>query len=112
MRLALVLDRLDPDRGGLEHWAWQWATWLLDRGHEVTVIASEGRADLAREGLCLHALGFAQSRIAFAERVGAFLDRLRVDLVHDLGVGWRYDLIQPQFGTRLSDDRRNLLSLP
>ena len=112
MKLALILDRFDAAQGGLEHWAWQWATWLLDRGHEVAVVASEGRGDPSRDGLSLHSLGFANSRVAFAERVAAFLERLPVDLVHDLGVGWRYDLLQPQFGTRLADDRRNLRSLP
>jgi UDP-glucose:(heptosyl)LPS alpha-1,3-glucosyltransferase len=112
MKIALILDRFDPLHGGLEHWAWQWSTWLLDRGHEVAVVASEARRDLDREGLSLHSLGFADSRMAFAERVAAFLERFPADLVHDLGVGWRYDLLQPQFGTRLADDRRNLRSLP
>jgi hypothetical protein len=43
MKIALILDRFDPLRGGLEHWAWQWSNWLLDRGHEVAVVASEAR---------------------------------------------------------------------
>lgn len=112
MRIALVLDRFDPDHGGLEQWAWRWTTWLLDRGHEVTAVAAEARADLGRDRLTVHALGGAGSRHDFAARVAAFLSGLEVDLVHDLGVGWRCDLLQPQFGTRLADDRRNLASLP
>lgn len=111
MRIAIVLDRFDPARGGLEHWAWQWATWLLDHGHEVAVVASEACPDAQRDGLELHTLGFAGSRYAFAERVASYLESLQVDLVHDLGVGWRCDLLQPQFGTRLADDRQNLRSL-
>ena len=112
MKLALVLERFDPERGGLEHWAWQWSEWLLAHGSEVAVVAVDVRAELARERLSLHALGGADSRLALGQRVERFLGRLRVDLVHDLGVGWRYDLLQPQFGTRLADDRQVLRSLP
>ena len=116
MRLALVLDRFDPDRGGLEHWAWQWTQWLLDRGHEVSVIAAEARGGPVRERFSVHTLGgapgAAESRFAFAARVADFLPRAHADVVHDLGVGWRCDILQPQFGTRLADDRRALASLP
>lgn len=116
MRIALVLDRFDPDRGGLEHWAAQWTTWLLARGHEVDVVAAEARPGLAAPGLTIHVLGGPAggdgSRYAFAERVAGQLPRLDVDLVHDLGVGWRCDILQPQFGTRLADDRRALASMP
>jgi UDP-glucose:(heptosyl)LPS alpha-1,3-glucosyltransferase len=110
MRVTLVLDRFDPSHGGLEHWAWQWTRWLLDRGHGVDVVASAAASGLERPGLAIHTIGFAASRLAFAERVERHLDRLGADLVHDLGVGWRYDILQPQFGTRLADDRRNLRS--
>lgn len=115
MRIALVLDRFDPDRGGLEHWAWQWTNWLLDRGHEVDVVAAEATGRTAREGLRLHAIGGPPgsdgSRCGFAERVAEHLPQVGADVVHDLGVGWRCDILQPQFGTRLADDRRNLASL-
>lgn len=115
MKLALVLDRFDPDRGGLEHWAWQWATWLLDRGHEVHVVAAEAAGVPGREGLAVRAIGGPPGgdggRHAFAERMAEHLSRVEADVVHDLGVGWRCDILQPQFGTRLADDRRALASL-
>lgn len=116
MRLALVLDRFDPDRGGLEHWAWQWTTWLLDHGHEVDVVAAEAASLPPRPGLSLHRLGGPAgsdgTRTLFAARVAAALPRLDADVIHDLGVGWHCDILQPQFGTRLADDRRNLASMP
>lgn len=116
MRLALVLDRFDPDRGGLEHWAWQWTTWLLDHGHEVDVVAAEAALGPPRAGLSLHRLGGPVggdgTRTKFAERVAAALPRLDADVIHDLGVGWHCDILQPQFGTRLADDRRTLASMP
>lgn len=111
MKLALVLDRFDRDRGGLEHWAWQWTKWLLERGHAVHVVASAGRADPGSDRFRLSELGFAPSRVAMAEKVARHLETIEADLIHDLGVGWRYDVIQPQFGTRLADDSRNLRAL-
>jgi hypothetical protein len=53
MKLALVLDRFDRDRGGLEHWAWQWSRWLLDGGHSVHVLCSKGRDDMASDRFTL-----------------------------------------------------------
>lgn len=112
MHVALVLDRFDPDRGGLEHWAWQWTQWLLARDCTVTVVAAEARADLpwsSRLRRC--EVGFAASRVALAERLAAAVEPLGADLIHDLGSGWRYDVLQPQFGSRLADDRQHLRAL-
>jgi UDP-glucose:(heptosyl)LPS alpha-1,3-glucosyltransferase len=111
MKLALVLDRFDRDRGGLEHWAWQWTKWLLHRGHDVHVVASAGCNDLGSDRFRLSELGFAPSRVTMAGKVARHLETIDADLIHDLGVGWRYDVIQPQFGTRLADDSRNLRAL-
>ena len=41
MRIALVLDCFDPDKGGLERWGWQLAQWLVGHGHEVHVVAMQ-----------------------------------------------------------------------
>jgi UDP-glucose:(heptosyl)LPS alpha-1,3-glucosyltransferase len=111
MKLALALERFDRDRGGLEHWAWQWTKWLLDRGHAVHVVAAAGRDDFGSTRFRLSELGFARSRVAMAEKVTRHLETLNVDLVHDLGVSWSYDVIQPQFGTRLADYDRSLRAL-
>jgi UDP-glucose:(heptosyl)LPS alpha-1,3-glucosyltransferase len=112
MKLALVLDRFERGRGGLENWAWDWTRWLLDRGHAVHVVASTGRRDFDTDRFTMAELGFAPSRVAMGEKAARHLDTVAVDLIHDLGVGWRYDILQPQFGSRLADDRRNLRSLP
>jgi UDP-glucose:(heptosyl)LPS alpha-1,3-glucosyltransferase len=75
------------------------------------VVTAEARADPAGDRLRVHAVGFADSRVALAERFAAAVDAVRADLVHDLGFGWRYDVLQPQFGTRLADDRQSLRAL-
>ena len=37
---------------------------------------------------------------------------LGADIVHDTGVGWSYDVIHPQAGSKLANDRRHIESRP
>lgn len=112
MRVALVLDRFDPKHGGLEHWAFQLATWLMNRAHEVHIVAAQCGCRTTDARLILHPLGSAESRIAVAEKMEQYLKQLPVDVIHDLGSGWYYDVLQPQFGTKWADHLGNLRSLP
>jgi UDP-glucose:(heptosyl)LPS alpha-1,3-glucosyltransferase len=112
MRVALVLDRFDAGHGGLEHWAFQLAAWLIHRGHEVHIVAAVCDDRLANESLILHSVGVAESRLVLADRMEWCLRQLSVDVIHDLGSGWYYDILQPQFGTKWADHRGNLRSFP
>ena len=111
LRIALVLDRFDPNYGGLESWAGQWSRWLAGRGHDVHVAAFDVAPGVAGPGVVPHVLPPASGRLARAAEAEGFLGRLVPDLVHDLGVGWRYDILQPQAGSRLANARRDRLSL-
>ena len=44
MRLALVIEKYDPQGGGAERSTRQIAMELVSRGHDVTVISRAGRA--------------------------------------------------------------------
>ena len=112
MRIALVLERFDAKHGGLEHWAFQLAMWLIDRDHEVHIVAADCGDVTAAAPLILHPVGLADSRIDLAQKMERHLRRLSVDVIHDLGSGWYYDVIQPQFGTKWADHRGNLRALP
>ncbi len=48
MKSALVIDHLDPRRGGAEQWTFQHAERLLARGHEVHVVAQGVNGPAAR----------------------------------------------------------------
>ena len=111
LRIVVVLDRLDPHYGGLESWANQWTQWLIQRGHEVHVAAFDIAPGSAGPGVIPHVLPHASGRLARAAEVEKFLRRRNPDIVHDLGVGWRYDILQPQAGSRLTNARQDLLSL-
>jgi UDP-glucose:(heptosyl)LPS alpha-1,3-glucosyltransferase len=112
MEIALVLDRFDPAHGGLEHWAFQLASWLDRQGHRVHVVAGECAPEMERHNFVLHAVGLKRSRMAFAADAERCARQLKLDIVHDLGSGWYFDILQPQFGSRLADERQNLVSLP
>lgn len=107
MKIALVLDHFDGHRGGLEGYCQDLALWLCARGHEVHVIAF-GFGGAIPAALHCHQLDAARSPVARAAAVESFLRRLEPDIVHDMGVGWYFDVLQPHFGTRRTSRRRSL----
>jgi len=112
MEIALILDRFDPLHGGLEHWTFQLASWLNQQRHRVHIVVGECVPDMAQHDFILHPLGSQKKREVFASEVERYVRQLQVDIVHDLGSGWYFDILQPQFGSRQADARQNLLTLP
>ena len=110
MRIALVLEHFDPQRGGLEYWAWQLAHALTRRGHSVIVVAFEPPG-ASPTPLDVRLLPWQESRLARARAVETALAEIRADVIHDLGVGWSADVLQPQMGCRLANYRHELRSL-
>ena len=110
MRIVLVLEHFDPQRGGLEFWGWQLAHALKRRGHSLTVVAFEP-AGSTRADMDVRLLPWQEGRVARAYAVDAALAEINASVVHDLGVGWSADLLQPQMGSRLANYRRELRSL-
>jgi len=111
LRVVVVLDRFSPRWGGLEFWADRWTKWLIKRGHEVHVAAFDITPDGAAPGVIPHVLPPAPGRLARAAEVEKFCRQQDFDIIHDLGVGWHYDILQPQAGSRLTNARQDLLSL-
>jgi UDP-glucose:(heptosyl)LPS alpha-1,3-glucosyltransferase len=112
MKIGLVLERFDPVRGGLEHWTWQFARCLTERGHEVHVVAFEFHPGSTNNGIIAHSLEMPRSRL---ERAAVLADRLpamRFDLVHDMGIGWAADVIQPHAGSTKALWEHNLMRIP
>lgn len=112
MKVALVLDRFSPTRGGLEQWATGFAAWLLRHGHEVHAVAFAFDDVAVPPGLVLHSLPRPAGRVARARVLGARLRDLGADLVHDFGVGWSYDLLHVHAGSRRTVLRQSLRALP
>jgi glycosyltransferase involved in cell wall biosynthesis len=108
----LILERFDQDRGGLEHWTWQFARKLLSRKLEVHVVAFEFHPDAAALGIVAHQLEMPRSRIDRAKAIAARLPELHLDVVHDMGIGWHADIIQPHAGSVKALWEHNLMRIP
>ena len=107
--IALVLDRFDPSGGGLERWAHQLGQYLIKAGYKVHVVTFNFREPVD-SGLVFHRLPRSSSRLARAEAVEIFLKQLKVDIVHDMGVGWSFDILQPHAGSKLANYHHDLRS--
>jgi len=112
MRIGLAIESLRPERGGAEHWTWQFANWLARAGHEVHVVANGFAAEVERLGIAPHPIGAAKSRVEFAQAIERQLDSLALDVTHDMGCGWHCDVFQPHGGSRTAAFEQNLLLLP
>jgi UDP-glucose:(heptosyl)LPS alpha-1,3-glucosyltransferase len=112
MRIGLVIESLNPARGGAEQWTSQYARWLLKAGHEVHVVASQFGAEMRTSGIVQHLIDDPASRIDFACAAERLLDSLSLDVTHDMGSGWHCDVFQPHGGSRTAAFEQNLLLLP
>ena len=112
MRIALVIDHLDPRRGGAEQWTYQHAERLLARGHEVHVVAQTVNGPAAQLNIVPHPLGPIRSVLQRAAAAETALRRLNVDMVHDIGLGWHSHVLQSEDGSRLAQWEQKLLLLP
>lgn len=110
LRVALVLEKFDPRKGGLEHWTWQFARQLVARGHEPHVVAFE--ASGAERGIMLHRLDKPRSRLGRAAAFEEYLRTQSFDVVHDMGAGWRADILHPHGGSTVALWEHNLMRIP
>ena len=112
MRVGLVIEEFDPSRGGVEQWTAQFTERLLERGHEVHVVARRFSSQTLATPIVAHPLGRVPSRVGFAEAAQRMVQSLDLDVVHDTGCGWSCDVFQPHGGSRAAAARRNLLLSP
>ena len=110
-RILVVLDHVDKNYGGLESWADQWTRWLAARGHEVHVAAFDIAPGNPGPGIIPHLLPRASGRLGRAAEVERFARQECFDIIHDLGVGWHFNILQPQAGSRVTNARQDLLAL-
>ena len=113
MKIALVVEKFDPARGGAEHWTWQFARCLVRRGEEVNVIAFGFHDAVEKDGVVAHDLGeMPRSRLDRAAQIAAKLRTLKFDIVHDMGIGWAADIVEPHAGSTKALWEHNLMRIP
>jgi UDP-glucose:(heptosyl)LPS alpha-1,3-glucosyltransferase len=108
MRVAFALDRFEPARGGLEIYAARLAEWLLEAGHAVHAVAFAFAVEGLPPELVRHPLPRPAGRRDRARAVSERLRTLPVDLIHDFGIGWRFDVLQLLGGSRRTARRAQL----
>src|ERR1700719_4241307 len=112
MKIGLVVEQFDPARGGAEHWTWQFARSLARRGHEVHVVAFRFHEAVATDGIFPHQLEMPESRLDRAGAIASELPAMKFDIVHDMGIGWSADIIQPHAGSTKALWEHNLMRIP
>src|SRR5215213_4126804 len=99
MRVGLVVDNLDRRRGGMSQWCWQFAAEVARRGYDLHVI-SQGFGDgTLLPAVTCHTIPPTKTRVAFAEAAREISRSLSLDVVHDTGLGWHFDIFQPHGGS-------------
>jgi glycosyltransferase involved in cell wall biosynthesis len=112
MRVGLAIEHFDPRRGGLETWSWRFVQNMVERGHELHILARSFADCGAMPTLHCHPMPGCRTRMGYAAALEARLGELDLDIIHDTGAGWRCDIFQPHFGSRAALVRRSIDMLP
>jgi len=111
MKVGLIVRHFDPQRGGAESWTYQLAERALTAGHDVHVVAQKFAVSEHPLPIVRHRLPKIHSPYAFATAIDEKLRELDLDLVHDMGFGWHFDVLQPHFGAARAQFERKLMSM-
>ena len=102
VKIGVVIEWLESGSGGAEQWTRQFIHWLNQQGHTVHIVARDVRdSEILRNNHC-HRLGRRLSRRRFAQVAEEVLGSLPLDIIHDMGCGYRWDIFQPHGGSRLA----------
>lgn len=112
MKVGLVLEHFDPQRGGLEHWTHQFARELVEAGHEVHVITCGFVDPGPTLPLIWHAVEESPSPLQRAMAMENVLRGLTLDIIHDMGCGWHADIYHAHGGSTLASWKHNLMRIP
>ena len=99
MRIGIVVDDLDRRRGGMSEWCWQFIHAMGRRGEELHLIAQGFGEDALPANVTQHAVARTNSRLEFAAAAEQAAEGLALDIVHDMGIGWHFDIFQPHGGS-------------
>jgi len=112
MRIGLVIEHFNPQRGGAEQWTWQFTERLLAGGHEVHVVAGVFSESTDSMPIVRHHLPRTRSRLEFARAAEKKLRGLPLDVIHDMGSGWYCDVFESHDGSRYAQWEQKLRTLP
>ena len=108
MKIGLVLECFDPERGGLERWCWRFASAMVSRGHQVHVLAGSFSETARRLPIVAHQMRATRGRLDFGRAAEETARGLDLDVIHDTGAGWYCDVFQPHGGSRIAAIEQNV----
>ena len=102
MKVAFVVEHLDPSRGGMERSATEFLTEMARLGLEMHAVTQSVSPEFSAAPV--HQLGIAPGGRArryreFVRRADAFVSSGKWDVVHAVSLCLRCDLYQPRAGT-------------
>jgi len=112
MRIGLVIDELDSRRGGMGQWCWQFVRAVAKTGYELHIVSQDFGDGALPPHVACHTVPRTKSRVAFAEAAAEIVRKLELDVVHDTGIGWHFDILQPHGGSHAGWLRRRLDMYP
>jgi UDP-glucose:(heptosyl)LPS alpha-1,3-glucosyltransferase len=98
MRIGIVLKTFKMERGGAEVWTLGFVRWLVQQGHEVHVVARKCDDVVHTLGVTMHIVNI-RSPWRFAAAVERLLRSLDLDIAHDMGFGWYWDIFHSHVGS-------------
>lgn len=84
--------------------------YLLNAGYEVHVAAFDFREPVD-PCLMVHHLPKFSGKLERAIAVEKFFKQINVNIIHDMGVGWHFDILQPQAGTKYANCKHHMRAL-
>src|SRR4051794_26240801 len=112
MRVGLVIDELDRRRGGMAQWCWQFVEAVAKLDYELHVVSQGFGCGAMPLRVTCHTVPRTRSRIAFADAADEIVRSLELDVVHDTGIGWQFDILQPHGGSHAGWLERRLEIYP
>lgn len=107
MKVGLIIERFSRDGGGLERWTWQLAHALDVRGHQVSVLTFRQHDVPERATISVVPLPWDDDRMRRALLAERMVAGMRLDVTHDFGVCTQADILHPQSGSLLANERRD-----
>ncbi len=108
-KVAVVIEKFDPERGGAEGYARDLCTGLLDRGFEVHVLARVGNVDdnINHKGPKIHLISTVKypkflRLYTFVKGVEREIERGGYDIVHAMGQTTGGNVLNPHSGIEQS----------
>jgi UDP-glucose:(heptosyl)LPS alpha-1,3-glucosyltransferase len=83
----------------MSQWTWQFVSALARQSIELHVVSQRFGEGTIPAGIACHIVPPSKSRLVFAEAAANIVRRLELDVVHDMGTGWHFDIFQPHGGS-------------